>query len=123
MSRAIEEGANGWVKYGGLWEGSISIRAKYPQPEYGRVLTYDELKAYESQGITIIDSRPRSKYNAWHIPNTENIPVIYTPTAQLEQLLDAVPDGPVITVCDDYVGCFDAMITGMKQVGSHWQNS
>lgn len=114
LARAVEAGAFGWVDADGKWDGSISILSKYPQPEYRRVLTLDELLEYQSRGITLIDSRPGSKYNAWHIEGSANIPVIYTPTDRLNKLLDAVPDGPVITICDDVIGCFDAMITGMK---------
>ena len=32
----------------------------------------------------------------------------------MEDVLSAVPPGPFITICDDFVSCFDARVAGVK---------
>ncbi|HYV33975.1 MAG TPA: hypothetical protein VE973_03970, partial [Candidatus Limnocylindria bacterium] len=57
----------------------------------------------------------KEKYNQKHIPGSISIPIIYTPSDQMEQALSQVPTGSkVITICDDFVSCFDATIAGVK---------
>lgn len=115
VSRFIITGADGWVSFGGLWKGGINFTSAYTDSRYTRLFNLDELKQKISDGVIIIDSRMNSKYEYWHIPESVNIPIIYTPTSRMEETLSQVPDGKqVITVCDDFVSCFDAKITGLK---------
>lgn len=115
LSRYIENGADKWVSFGGKWNGGIKFSAAYPQERYAKTFEIAELKDKIASGTVIVDSRNKEKYNSWHIPRSINIPIIYTPSSQIEDLLEAVPAGkPVITVCDDFVSCFDAKLTGLK---------
>lgn len=115
VAQYVENGADGWVSYGGQWTGEIKFSSKYPQERYAHLVTLDELKEKTEQGAIIVDSRTKEKYNTWHIPDSINIPIIYTPSSKIHDLLNSVPAGkPVITICDDFVSCFDAKITGLK---------
>ncbi len=115
VARYIENGADGWVSFGGKWTGGIKFASQYPQERYAHLVTLNELKEKSAQGAAIVDSRIKDKYNNWHIPGSINIPIIYTPSSKIDDLLDEVSSGkPVITVCDDFVSCFDAKITGLK---------
>lgn len=116
IARYLQEGANGWVQSGGTWEGEISFAARYLDDRYKIVFTTDQMKQMIDAGnVTIVDSREQAKYDTWHIPGSINIPIIYTPTSQLEAALSQVPAGAsVVAICDDFVNCFDAKIAGVK---------
>lgn len=115
VSRYIKTGADGWVTFGGEWSGGIKFSSKYTEPQYTKLFTLNELKNKIANGVAIVDSRVTNKYNDWHIPGSINIPIIYTPTSDIDSLMSQVPEGvDVITVCDDFISCFDAKITGVK---------
>ncbi|MFA6918006.1 MAG: rhodanese-like domain-containing protein [Candidatus Gracilibacteria bacterium] len=115
VSRYIKTGADGWVTFGGDWTGGIKFLSKYTAERYRRLFSYDELKDQIAEGVAIVDSRVTNKYEAWHIPGSINIPIIYTPTSDISGIMSEVPEGAkVITVCDDFISCFDAKITGVK---------
>ncbi|MBI2453114.1 hypothetical protein HYV56_00245 [Candidatus Peregrinibacteria bacterium] len=115
VARYIEKGADGWVSSGGQWIGGIKFSSQYPEKRYSHLVTLDELQEKMAQGAVIVDSRIKDKYTTWHIPNSINIPIIYTPSSNIDDLLNEAPfSKPVITVCDDFVSCFDAKITGLK---------
>lgn len=115
QSRYIENGASGWVANKGKWDGEINFTSKYGSDHYKRVLTTDETKQKQKDGAFLVDSRMPSQYNKHHMEGSINIPMIYTPTSKIESELARVPAGaPVITVCDDFISCFDAKVTGIK---------
>lgn len=115
VSQYVKNGADGWVSFGGLWEGGIKFTSVYTDARYTRLFNLNELRQEMASGTVIVDSRMNSKYNQWHIPGSINIPIIYTPTSRMDETLSEVPSGArVITVCDDFVSCFDAKITGVK---------
>jgi rhodanese-related sulfurtransferase len=115
LARYLEKGADGWVSFGGKWNGAIKFRSVYTDKKYEIVFSTDEVKRYVSQGAVLVDSRPKEKYDYKHIPQSVSIPLIYTPSNKMEQVLSQVPIGStVITVCDDFVSCFDATIAGVK---------
>lgn len=115
LSRYIENGADKWVSFGGKWNGGIKFSVAYPQERYAKTFELGELKDKIASGTVVVDSRNKEKWDSWHIPNSINIPIIYTPSSQIEDLLAEVPAGEsVITVCDDFVSCFDAKLTGLK---------
>jgi rhodanese-related sulfurtransferase len=115
VSRYVKTGADGWVTFGGKWTGGIKFSSKYTADQYSKLFDLNTLKKQMAAGVAIVDSRIANKYDAWHIPGSINIPIIYTPTSQIDALMAQVPTGvPVITVCDDFVSCFDAKITGVK---------
>ncbi len=115
VSRYLANGADGWVSFGGKWEGGIKFLSKYSAERYQTVFTTEQVKSYISQGVVIVDSRQPSSYQKNHMTGSIPIPTIYTPTSQMEKTLAQVPpNAAVITVCDDFVSCFDAKITGVK---------
>lgn len=115
VARYVENGADGWVNYGGKWNGGIKFRDVYSEARYKDVFTTPEAREYLQSGVVIVDSRSIAKYNRSHIPGSVSIPIIYTPSSKIEQALSQVPPrSTVITVCDDFVSCFDATVTGVK---------
>ncbi|MBI2638899.1 rhodanese-like domain-containing protein [Candidatus Peregrinibacteria bacterium] len=115
LARYVENGADKWVAFGGTWTGGIKFLSKYTEDRYKVVFTLEELRQHMADGAFIVDSRIKAKYDAWHISDSINIPIIYTPSVRIEELLAKVPSGKkVITICDDFISCFDAKVTGVK---------
>lgn len=115
LARYLETGANGWVAANGSWTGDVAFLKVYTDDRYKRVFTLDELKSNLAKGILLVDTRPPNSYSAWHIPGSINIPLMSTPSISVEQAFSQVPaHSTVITVCDDYVNCFDAKLTGVE---------
>lgn len=115
LARYVDKGADGWVAYGGKWVGGIKFRSTYSADQYKVVFTTDQVREYVKQGVVIVDSRNAEKYKRRHIPGSVSIPIIYTPSSKINEVLSQVPpNSTVITVCDDFVSCFDATVTGVK---------
>ncbi|MFH1253412.1 MAG: rhodanese-like domain-containing protein [Candidatus Uhrbacteria bacterium] len=115
IARFLEDGADGWVKFGGRWNGEIAFSAAYSEERYKKTLTLDELLTAIDNKAAIVDSRPATSFATRHIPESINISIIYTPTVKIVEALSLVPKGTaVITICDNFVSCFDAKITGLK---------
>lgn len=113
----LADGANGWVNFGGGWIGSIKFSEQYGAEQYHLVFTTDQVKAKVAAGVLLVDSRPPEQFNQSHIAGSVNIPIMYTATDQLAAAFAQVPtDSSIITICDDYVNCFDAKITGVELV-------
>lgn len=115
VSSYLENGANGWVEFGGKWIGEIKFGEKYIDPKYQIVFSMDDVKKKVTEGVILVDTREPYKYIQSHISGSVNIPIMYTPTINLEKTFSQVPvNSKVITVCDGYVNCFDAKITGVE---------
>lgn len=115
VSRYLEKGADGWVKFGGEWEEELHFNQVYSADRYKLVFSTDEVKQKIEEGVKLIDCRPPTKFNASHLPDSVNIPLMYTPTSELEEAFAQLsPGGQIITICDDYVNCFDAKLTGVE---------
>lgn len=116
MASYLENGANGWVEYGGKWMGNILFAAKYSEERYRLVFNTADVKAkVDKEGVQLVDSREPWKYQQSHIPGSVNIPIMYTPTTNLEAAFNQVkPNSQIIIICDGYVNCFDAKITGVE---------
>lgn len=115
VARYVKTGADGWVTFGGDWVGGIKFLSKYTEDRYTRLFSYNEIKEKMAKGVMIVDSRIANKYDAWHIPGSVNIPTTYTPTSDMPAVMAQIQkDTTVITVCDDFISCFDAKITGVK---------
>lgn len=111
----LENGANGWVEFGGTWTGSIKFSEIYTDIQYQRVFNTNDVKNKIKDGTILIDTREPYKFKQWHITNSLNIPILHTPTIQLETKFNQIPkNSKIITVCDDYVNCFDAKVTGVE---------
>ncbi|PIR66480.1 MAG: hypothetical protein COU51_03715 [Parcubacteria group bacterium CG10_big_fil_rev_8_21_14_0_10_36_14] len=115
VSSYLENGANGWVEFGGKWIGEIKFGEKYTDSKYQIVFSTDDVKKKVTEGVILVDTREPYKYNQSHIEGSVNIPIMYTPTINLEKTFSQVlANSKVITVCDGYVNCFDAKITGVE---------
>lgn len=115
VARYLEEGSNGWVSYGGQWKGEISFTKTYSDDRYKITYEADQVKQMMEDGVKIVDSRPPDKFAAHHIPGSINIPLMYTPTSKIEEVFGQLSGGgKVVTVCDDYINCFDARLTGVE---------
>lgn len=111
----LEHGANGWYDFGGTWQGNIKFAEKYTDLKFQKVFTTDEVKKHVKEGVVLVDSREPERFNKSHIKNSISIPLFYTPTRELESTFAKVPAGSsVITICDGYVNCFDAKLTGVE---------
>jgi len=115
VSSYLENGANGWVEFGGKWIGEIKFGEKYTDPKYQIIFSTDDVKKKVTEGAILVDTREPYKFNQSHIEGSVNIPIMYTPTINLEKTFSQVPtNSKVIMVCDGYVNCFDAKITGVE---------
>lgn len=111
----LETGANGWVEFGGKWTGEIKFGEKYTDSRYQIVFGTEDVKNKVKEGVILIDTREPYKFKQWHIAGSFNIPIMYTPTIDLEKTFNQVPaNSKIITVCDGYVNCFDAKLTGVE---------
>lgn len=111
----IETGADGWVKFGGDWEGDISFLKVYTEDRYTKVFTTNDVKNQIKNNIVLIDTRSPNKFETWHIPGSINIPLMSTPSILIDKAFAQVPpNSKIITVCDGYVNCFDAKLTGVE---------
>ncbi|MBP9718535.1 hypothetical protein KBD59_04555 [Candidatus Gracilibacteria bacterium] len=115
-ARYVERGADKWVEeFHGKWEGGIKFTEAYPAEQFQVTFLLGDMKKYIADGVVLVDSRTPARYEQWHIPGSINIPLIYTPTSKIEERLSEVPPGSkVITVCDEFISCFDAKIGGLK---------
>lgn len=111
----LESGANGWVEFGGKWIGGIKFGEKYSDARYQIVFNTKDVKNKVKEGVVLVDTREPYKYKQWHIVDSFNIPIMYTPTINLEKTFSQIPaNSKIITVCDGYINCFDAKITGVE---------
>ncbi|PIR47672.1 hypothetical protein COV06_02195 [Candidatus Uhrbacteria bacterium CG10_big_fil_rev_8_21_14_0_10_50_16] len=114
-TRYLKEGADGWVRFGGLWDGEIAFSHVYSQERYSRTYTTSDVRALVATGALLVDAREEESFVRSGIAGSIHITSIFTPTAAMDSLLDRVPPrSTVITVCDDFVSCFDAKIVGIK---------
>lgn len=115
VARYLENGANSWVKDGGAWNGEILFEKIYTESQYKVVFNKKTVQNDIKKGVVLVDSRPEEKYNQFHIPGSISLAMLYTPTSKIAAALEKVPAGTeVITVCDDFVSCFDARVTGIR---------
>lgn len=111
----LEGGANGWVQFGGTWIGNIKFAERYSEERFRHVFTTDDVKKKITEGVKLVDTREPSVFAKWHIAGSVNIPIMYTPTIEMDKAFEQVPPhSKIITVCDGYVNCFDAKITGVE---------
>ncbi len=115
VARYLENGADGWVDFGGQWQGGIKFISKYSAERYQIVFSTQDVKNFVGNGVILVDSRNPAKYKKSHIAGSISVSIIYTPTSKLPEVLAQVPTSSrVITICDDFVSCFDAKIAGVK---------
>lgn len=115
LAMYLEKGASGWVEFGGQWTGNIKFVERYTDAKFQRVFTTEETKAKVGSGVFLVDTREPVRFAQGHITGSVNIPILYTASQNIDMAFSQVPPGSqVITVCDGYVNCFDAKITGVE---------
>jgi rhodanese-related sulfurtransferase len=115
VARYLENGANGWVSFGGEWFGDIKFSEKYNEYRFQKVFSTSETRDEVKNGTILVDSRQPDKYNQSHVPASINIPTMYIPSIQYNDVLGQIPaNSKIIAICDDYVNCFDAKVTGVE---------
>lgn len=115
LARYVADGAVSWVDSGHLWEGDIRFTNVHTEERYKVVFSYNQMLKHIEDGVFLVDSRPPDVYAADHIAGSVNIPIIFTPTSQLKEAFSQVPaNSTIITLCDDFVSCFDAKLTGFE---------
>lgn len=115
VTQYFEAGADGWVKDGGTWEGEIAFSSKYSADQYRKLFTSTEVHTAVDSGALLVDTRQKADYDKSHIDGSINISAIFTPSVELAyQLANVSPSASIITVCNDFVSCFDAKIVGIR---------
>jgi len=115
QTQYIEDGAEDWVTYGGAWEGIINFNKHFSAERYGIVYDTETVKDMMARGVHVVDTRLPSRFELNGLPGSHNIPIMHTPTEKIEEVFAKLPPGgEYITVCDGYVNCFDARITGIE---------
>lgn len=111
----LKDGAKGWVESGGAWEGEISFGAVYEAERYSKLFLSDQVRKLRKEGTILIDSREPLTVKAHPIEGSIPLRIMYTPTKDMDSVLSTVPaNSTVITVCDNYVNCFDARLAGIE---------
>lgn len=115
VAQYFESGADGWVKDGGTWDGEIAFSSKYSAEQYKKLFTSAEVHAAVDAGTLLIDTRQKADYDEAHIEGSINISAIFTPSVELAyQIANVSPGASIITICNDFVSCFDAKIVGIR---------
>ena len=115
VARYLADGANGWVADKGSWEGNIKFTEKYTEAKYVKLFTTPQVKTQVKQGVWLVDSREPEKFKKSQIPGSVSITLLNIPTSKLSAAFAQIPAGSkVITICDAYVNCFDAKMTGVE---------
>jgi rhodanese-related sulfurtransferase len=111
----LAEGALSWFDHGGRWMGNVKFADKYSESRYHIVFTTEEVRSMVGEGVLLVDTREPERFKISHIPGSVSVPTMYTPSENLEQVFSQIPNGSkFITVCDGYVNCFDAKVTGVE---------
>lgn len=115
VARYVEAGADGWVKDGGRWEGGIAFSSAYGEERYRIILSTAQVKEEQRRGAVLVDSRHPAVATRDPIAGSVLVPILYTPSSKLDEVLGQVPAGAsVVTMCSDFVSCFDAKVAGIK---------
>lgn len=114
-ARFLEEGADGWVKFGGAWNGEILFSKVYSASRYTKLFATKEIQKFIDDGVLLVDARDPEVYAKNQIAGSINIAPLFATTSELEkQILQVPTNSRIITVCDSYLSCFYAKIIGIK---------
>lgn len=109
------DGANGWVAAGGIWNGSVKFADKFPEERYRIAFSKEEATRRVQGGALLIDAREPATRATAPLANSTPISLLSTPSAELATLIAGIPAGKaVITVCSEYVDCFEAKLVGVE---------
>lgn len=109
----LEHGVDSWVASWWLWKGEVKFSRAFPQANYHKALSTQEFLQQKKKWVVIIDGSYEEK-NQLLLSGSERISTINTPKESLENLYSRFWSGKTfIVVCDGYISCFDAKLTGI----------
>jgi len=115
VAQHLEEGAQSWVDYGGVFEGTIVFSEAFSNWYYHAYLTTEKTRTMVADGAILIDSREPDKFESSGIEGSLFMALLYTPSEDMDRVFGQAPAGSsVITLCDDWINCFDAKMTGIE---------
>lgn len=115
VAQYLEDGANGWVEFGGAWIGEIAFLSKYTGDQFTKTFETDEIVAAVASGTLLIDARSEDHRTRTPIESAIPISIIFTPSDEIDAMFKPIPTtASAIVICDDYVNCFDAKIIGVR---------
>lgn len=115
VARYVKDGADGWVSFGGAWDGGIKFSSKYTEARYVTTVSEEDVRGATADGAVLVDARDAERIAKKPLAGSVAISAIFTPTSKLEEAFSLVPAGrDIIAVCDDFVSCFDAKIVGIR---------
>lgn len=114
-NRYLEKWVDDWVKSGGVWRWEIKFSHIYSDPRYSQVLSTANTQWKVSDGVLLVDVRSPQKYKDYHISWSISVPLMETPSSQVDTILAQVPPRKkIITICDEYINCFTAKIVWIE---------
>lgn len=115
VAQFLKDGADGWVKYGGTWNGGILFSSTYGDERYTKLFETSEVHSLAEEGVVLIDVRGEASQKKAPIVDAIPASIIYTPSSLIDAMLAKVSVGSrVIAICDEYVNCFDAKLVGVR---------
>ncbi len=115
VAQFLKDGADGWVKYGGAWNGGILFSSTYSDERYTKLFETSEVHSLVDDGVVLVDVRSKESMTKAPIANAIPASIIYTPSSLIDAMLAKVPPGSrFVAVCDEYVNCFDAKLVGVR---------
>lgn len=111
----LATGVDGWVANGGVWMGTTKFLDRFPDERYRIVFSTSDVKKYVKNGTVLVDAREPAGRAKHPLANAIPISLLSTPSTDLPGLLARIPKGAsVITVCSEYVDCFEAKLVGVE---------
>lgn len=115
VARYLEKWVDGWVSFWWNWQWEIKFSKIYNKESYQLIFTTKQVKDKLKEEVVLVDSRDPEKFQSKHIEWAINIPLMYTPSGEIEKVLWQIKkESTIIVVCDDYINCFDAKLTGIE---------
>lgn len=115
VSRYLENWVDGWVEFEWSWQWEVKFSKIYGKNNYTLVYTTTQVKQKSKEGVVLIDSRSSEKYASKHIDGSINISMMSTPSNKVDEVFWVISKGTrIIVICDEYINCFDAKITGIE---------
>ena len=115
VAQFLKDGADGWVKYSGTWDGGILFTSMYSDERYTKLFETSEVRSLADDGVVLVDVRGEAAQKKTPIANAIPVSIIYTPSSLIDAMLAKVPPkSRFIAVCDEYVNCFDAKLVGVR---------
>lgn len=121
-ARYLENWVDSRVSFWWDWEWEVKFSKIYDKENYKLVFNTKEVKEKIKNWVKIVDVRDEIKFKTKTINWAVNISFLNTPTEKLDISLSQIKSwSEIITMCDDYINCFDAKITWIE-LEKRWIN-